>query len=207
MPEAFWSIPRLWPDATVAILGAGPSLDLGQVRACVRAGWKLIACNLSYELIPEDYRAGNWLHSCDMQPWCWYLGMKAFLGIKTTLSPEVSAQGWGVHLLRDAGLEGLCAEPDGVTTGHNTGYQAINIAAHAGASRIVLLGMDMRDGRHWHHDHPDGMPIETRDWKAQLPCFATLVEPLAALGIEALNATPGSAIDVFPRVELASLLP
>jgi hypothetical protein len=204
MSGVFWSIPRLWSGATVAILGAGPSLDPDQVSACASAGWKIIACNLSYKLIPEDYRPGSWLHGCDIQPWCWYVDMKAFPGIKTTLAPEISTQGWGIKLLRDAGTSGFCAEPDSVTTGNCSGYQAIHIAAHAGASRVILLGMDMTPG-HWHPPHPDGM--SEHGWGDQLPLFQTLVEPLAERGIDVLNATPGSAIDAFPRVDLASLLP
>lgn len=202
---SFWSIPRIWPGETVAILGAGPSLDVQQVRACVRAGWKLIACNRSWELIPEWLRAGSWCHGCDLTFWAWYLFAREFPGIKTTLSPEVSAQGWGVHLLRDAGPDGFCDDPSAVTTGWNSGFQAIHIAAHTGASRVILLGLDMRPGSaHWHGPHPDGLPPQ--DWAAQVPLFHTLVEPLEARGVDVLNATPGSAIDAFPMVDLSDLI-
>lgn len=201
---SYWSIPRCWPGATVAVLGAGPSITRAQVDQCIEADTKLIAVNRSYELIPEDARAAAILHSCDSTFWSWYPDAREFSGIKTTLSAEIAAQGWGVHLLRDAGPEGFVDDPSAVTTGWNGGFQAICIAAKAGARRIVLLGFDMNDGGHWHQSHPDG-GLE-RDWKAQLPCFSTLVEPLKARSVDVVNATPGSALKAFRAATLASLL-
>ena len=39
-----------------------------------------------------------------------------------------------------------------------------------------------------------------------LQCFGTIAAPLAAAGVEVLNATPDSALDVFPLVPLATAL-
>ena len=110
--------------------------------------------------------------------------------------------------VKNTGRDGLETKPTGIRTGRNSGYQAINLAVHLGAKRIVLLGYDMRfQGKksHWHGGHP----VEIRDTvfeNSMLPCFPSLVKPLAKLGVEVLNATPGSALTVFPMVELENVI-
>ena len=53
---------------------------------------------------------------------------------------------------------GLSLDPDKLVTGHNSGFQALNLAVLAGARRILLLGYDGKagqDGRtHWSGGHP-----------------------------------------------------
>ena len=109
-----------------------------------------------------------------------------------------------IRCLRNTGRDGLETTSDGVRTGRNGGYQAINLAVHLGVRRIILLGYDMRhiDGRsHWHGGHP--MPSKESTYRnAMLPCFATLVAPLAERGIEVVNCTPGSALTAFPIMSL-----
>lgn len=41
----------------------------------------------------------------------------------------------------------------------NSGQRAIQLAAHFGAERIILLGYDcsLENGTHWHGNHPDGL--------------------------------------------------
>jgi hypothetical protein len=52
----------------------------------------------------------------------------------------------------------LCRDRNGLATGHELGYQAVNLAYLLGAERVVLLGYSMKplpDGRmHWFGDHP-----------------------------------------------------
>jgi hypothetical protein len=78
---------------------------------------------------------------------------------------------------------------------------------HLGARRIVLLGYDMKpvNGQdHWFGPQPYvHAPIP---YAAFHECFATIVEPLAALGVEVVNASPGSVLTVFPRMSLAQAL-
>jgi hypothetical protein len=67
-----------------------------------------------------------------------------------------------------------------------------------GAKHIILLGFDMRrvDGqKNWHDDH-----IEKRHnpFHRHLRSFPAIARDARNLGIEILNATPGSAIREFP---------
>ncbi len=207
MPESsFWSVPRLWDGATIVCLGGGPSLTRAQVDCC-RGRARVIAINDSYRLAPW----AEVLYFCDRRWFEWHEAQaefRAFKGIKVTLDEQVLKAHPEIRGVKNTGRDGLESETNGVRTGRNSGYQAINLAVHLGARRIVLLGYDMRivGGRtHWHRGHP----VEIRQTvfaHSMLPCFPSLVEPLRQRGVAVLNATPGSALTVFPMVALEQAL-
>ncbi|MFQ5954709.1 MAG: hypothetical protein ACE5JZ_06580 [Kiloniellales bacterium] len=178
--------------------------------AC-RSRARVIAINDAYLLAPW----ADVLYFCDCRWFEWHAErpeFQAFKGLKVTLDEEVPKRHPDIKGVRNTGRDGLEMAPTGIRTGRNGGYQAINLAVHLGAARIVLLGYDMKpaaDGRtHWHGGHP--VPLkETVFQRAMLPCFATLVRPLQELGVEVINATPDSALTTFPkrRLEDALLIP
>jgi hypothetical protein len=113
-----------------------------------------------------------------------------------------------IYTLHNHGAAGLCEKTNGLMTGQNSGFQAINLAVLAGAKRIALLGYDMKatGGKaHWFGDHP----IQTAPsvFSAMINNFPSLVKPLGTLGVEVLNCTPGSALECFPKRALESVLP
>ena len=202
-----WSAPRLWPGATVACLGGGPSLTHAQVAA-LKGRVRVIAINDAWQVAPW----AEVLYACDWRWWLKHNGVPAFTGLKVALSnarahldayPEI-------HLLENTGTEGLEFEPTGLRTGRNGGYQAINLAVHLGAKRILLLGYDMKaaaDGRtHWFGDHADWPTRPSVFAQAMLPHFPGLAAALEVLGVEVVNCTPDSALDTFPRVPLEDAL-
>lgn len=217
----FWKVPPLWRDETCFIVAGGPSLKGMDLK--VLAGRRVIAINDAYRLCPF----AEILYFCDAKWWDWHKdkpAFQAFAGRLVKLEPELKGGGEKrpVFMLKDYTAErrrggmtdtqatgGLEVKRNGVRTGRNSGYQCINLAIHLGATRIVLLGYDMRggtDGRtHWFGDHPVPTKVHTFA-PVMLPHFATLVEPLAERGVEVLNATLGSAIECFPKVKLADLL-
>lgn len=110
-------------------------------------------------------------------------------------------------MLRHSGRDGISSDPGVLRTGTNSGHMAIGIAALAGATRIVLLGYDAKAAedrrKHWFGDHPDKTgPM----FGEMVRCMRTAAPALAELGIEVLNATPGSAVDCFPSVSLEAAL-
>lgn len=110
-------------------------------------------------------------------------------------------------MLRNGGREGISESPAELRTGGHSGHMALNIAVLAGASPHVLLGFDAREGvnrkKHWFGDHPDKTAPAYRDMVLTMRTAATA---LAARGIEVLNASPGSAIDCFPRMTIEEAL-
>jgi hypothetical protein len=208
-------VERLWPDSTIVCIGSGPSLTPEDVNACgearsigprgidARPGerWHrvcVIAINNAWQLAPW----AQVLYACDAKWYGWNSGVPTFRGLKYSIDPQ-SAKWPGVQVLQNTGPLGLELEPTGLRTGKNSGFQAINLAVHLGASRILLLGYDMSpapDGRdHWHGSHPDG---QIPPFAAMLATFPSLVAPLAALNIQVVNCSRRTALDVFPKARL-----
>lgn len=191
-------VPRLWPGGTVACLGGGPSLTQADVDY-VRDRAHVIAVNDSYRLAPW----ADVLYACDSKWWFWNWakGAKDFAGLKFALDPGARRYP-GVQVLRNTGDKGLELDPTGLRAGRNSGYQAINLAVHFGARRVILLGYDMRGG-HWHSGHPDG---SAPPFSICLARFETLAGPLMKAGVEVVNCSPRTALKTFPCVALREAL-
>lgn len=195
------TVPSLWPGSTVVCLASGPSLCQKDVDAC-QDGVKVIA-------IKDTIRMAPWapvLYACDAKWWRAHPETKAYPGLKYGL--EVQADRPDVQILRNTGDTGLELQPDGLKNGRNSGYQAINLAVHLGASRIVLLGYDMAPGADGKHHYFGWHPYSTTPppYKLFLERFETLPEGLRRAGVQVLNATKGSALPYFPIVSLDQAL-
>jgi hypothetical protein len=205
MHETFWTVPREWPGSTVFILGGGPSL-LGFDAEILRGAGRVIAINNAYQLAPW----ADVLYYAD-RSW-WHAHREAVLKVfKDKYRVSIGTSEDGTKRLRTTGPGGLEKDPSALKHGSNSGYQAIGLAYHLGAARIVLLGYDMHvEGArtHWHTGHPNWTPAaqEKALKEVFLPRFASLVDPLKAEGIEVLNATPGSSLTCFPMAALSEVL-
>lgn len=180
-------------------LGTGASLTPADVEVC-RGHARVIAINNAYTICP----LADAMYAGDQKFWRWVQGAPDFAGLKYTVEPQKPR--WpGLEVLRhDGGRDapGLCLDPDGLRTGYNSGYQAINLAVHFGAARIILLGYDMH-GAHFFGHHPDNT---APPFALCLEHFETLVAPLAALGVSIVNCTPHSALRCFPMAPLVDVL-
>lgn len=209
MKVKFWEIPRDWPGATVVVLGGGASLTSSQVetvQAAHAAGdCKAIAINDAYRVAPW----ADLLYFCDNKWWEWH--REALKGwAKPIVRLESVGHDFGdprIKVLKNYGEGGLVDVRDGVMHGANSGYQATHLAIHRGATRIVLLGIDMhcreRERPHWFGHHPDRV---VPDYARQRALFATIKAPAERLGVEIVNCTPGTALDCFRRADLAETL-
>lgn len=207
--ERVWpSVPELCPGGTVACLATGPSLtraDVDSLRGRVDA---VVVVNNAYQLAPwadvlyaADVKWWTWAHDITRHPtFPQFRGLKFALQDKTENFP-------GVRQLEITGETGLELARTGLRRGGHSGYQAINVAAHLGAIRILLLGYDMQAGprgvKHCHPDHPDGSKPNFQAW---LPAYRTLVEPLKARGIRVVNCSRRTAIQCFEQQPLAEAL-
>lgn len=207
MREDFWRVPRLWPDRTVYIIGGGPSLRSVNVEEL--RGERVIAVNNAYKL-------GNWidvLYYGDCRWLAWHKDqVRAFAGLKITSCDQHDSnlgRALNIKVVRKRNSPiGIQRDPGMLGWNRSSGACAINLAVHLGARRIVLLGYDMRkiDGAsNWHADHPNA---EAHDPYAKfLEPFPAIARDLAALGIDCINATPGSALTVFPIVHPEFVMP
>ncbi len=193
------TIPRIWEDEDVFIIGGGPSLaemNLDPIHdRCV------IGVNQAFEL-------GSWidiLFFVDQRFLDWnreaireFPNMKlAALGSKRSDS--------GVKLIeRSRKQTGISEKADSICYNSNGGAAAINLAVHLGAKRIFLLGFDMKttSGKHNWHDKHQVKPKDDIYSTRFLVAFTDIRKDAEKLGIEIINLTPGSALDDFPKGSL-----
>lgn len=192
-------VPKLWPGETVVCMATGPSLTPDDA-ASVRGTARVIVVNDAYRLAPW----ADCLYAADGKWWRWHHGVPDFAGMKYSIRQQASqdAHKRGVVVLQNAGKRGLSLDPSSLSTGHNSGYQAINLAVHFGARRVLLLGYDMR-GSHFFGAHPDNTKPP---FALAIPAFSSLVAPLKAIGVDVINCTPNSALKCFPTVRLRDAL-
>lgn len=194
----------MWEGETVAVLASGESMS-AVVAEFVRWRCRTIAINNTWQLAPW----ADMLYAADASWWDKYHPYtRDFKGLKVSASAECGRYPDVLKLeYSDApGGDGFDPDPAFVRKGGNGGFQAIHIAAHAGANRILLCGFDMRGG-HWHgrhtyplREHGEGIFIE---WIRRMN---SIVQPLAERGIEVINCTPGSALKCWPVMLLEDAL-
>jgi hypothetical protein len=209
----FSTIAPVWRGRTVVLLGGGPSLGAAEFervgRARRRDDCRVVAINNAYARCPD----ADVLYFADSRWWEWHrerAGFREFRGQRCSIEGTGSTvDSPDVHILRNAGTGdeapgGLSTRPDALTTGANSGYQAIGFAIAAGASRIILLGYDMQytGGRsHWH----DGHPIKSNEGTYK-SVFRSTFDKLKT-DVPIINASASTALTCFPRATIESLLP
>ena len=189
----------MWPGETFVVVAGGPTAAEAPLPS-LRDRCRVIAVKDAIRLVPW----ADVLYACDAKWWRHHDGA-GYQGPRFSVDP--AAARWAT-VLRNTGILGLETDPSGLRTGKNSGYQAINLAVHLGAAKVVLVGFDMKpDARgrhHWFGSHP--YPTLDPPHAALREYFHTICQPLKDLGVEAVNATPGSALDCFPRVPLDEAL-
>ena len=200
------SVPRLWPGETVAILGAGPSLMPEDVDYC-RGKVRVIAVNFAYLLAPW----ADVLYSGDSHWWRKLYGHPPFAGpmYGIQLAPKMPAE---VQILQRSLKTGLDRDPRCLCIGGPpgmacSGYQAINLAVHLGAARILLLGYDLQAGKNRRKNF-DGAPRVSMSspYPEFRKAFPALVHPLRAAGVTVVNCSRETALGTFPRMPLRDAL-
>ena len=95
---------------------------------------------------------------------------------------------------------GMAMSGEMIHRGHNSGFQAVNLAVLWGASRIALFGFDMH-GDHFFGRHP--APLRnTHDYAPFIAAFEEAAPQLEAAGVEVVNASPVSLLRCFRTVTL-----
>ena len=241
-----WEAPKMWAGETVVCIGGGPSLTDEQVEI-VKDNARVIAINDGYIKAPW----ADVLYGSDAKWWRWHDGCIFFDGLKVAMVGNEDGQGYqngwqdvlypDIKPMASSGIDGLEVKDSRfLKTGSNSGYQAINLAVHFGAKRIILLGYDMQSVvvkvaggvkekilkaikdesdviksaimasvnavrvDHWFGAHPDN--ITSHPFDKMLAAFESLKSVKSLYGVEIINCTPGSALEVFPKKDLEEVL-
>lgn len=201
-------VPRIFEGETIACLATGPSLTAEDVNYC-RGRARVIAINDAHRLAPW----ADVLYSSDRRWWPHYKGVPGFTGMKYGIGSGLKKRNPfrdlpEIRVLDNTGYTGLELNPGGLRNGKNSGYAAVNLAVHLGATRILLLGYNMsaERGSHFFGDHPPGLTQPSGLYPGFRRNFESLVEPLKALGVEVFNCTEHSSLSAFPMRALHDVL-
>jgi hypothetical protein len=150
------------------------------------------------------------MYACDLHWWDVYAGeLKRDFAGELWTQDEKAAKKYGLHRMPGVSQVGLGREM--IHFGNNSGYQAINLAYLFGATRIILLGFDMKVeagkihffGQHPYHGKnqgPDNGVMER--WRRN---FVQLAQDLVDEGVEVINATRSTALKTFSIKTLEEL--
>lgn len=184
-----------WKGKTAVVLASGPSLTIEDVELIHETGWPTLVTNTTFLLAPW----ADVLFFHDLPWWNKYKSevIRIFKGEIVTQSPVVEHNA-------------LCVRKTDFNVFGNSGGAAINFAIHAGASRVICLGLDCKadkDGnRHWHGAHPPGLgnALSLPKW---LPFFEELEEHSKQHNVKIINASRDTALECFTRMQLEDCLP
>lgn len=97
----------------------------------------------------------------------------------------------------------LSRDQSAVSSGWNSAFQALNLAVLQGASRILLLGLDLRDdhGAHFFGDHPPGLQKRS-PYATFIKAFMSAAPVLAEMGVEVINCSQTSALHCYPKMSV-----
>lgn len=195
-----------WQGEAVAIAASGPSQNEADLTF-LRGRARLVVIN-------ETWRLASWadaLYACDGR-WHRIRGPSAeeFGGLRVqghVAEREELHPGclWGGVIPR---CNDMILDKDGIGSGGNSGFQALNLVAKARPRLIILLGYDMGWDvqSHWHADHGSGLSNPPQNFLAS--CARILDRAalqLHASGIRVVNASRRSALKRFPMVALDQL--
>lgn len=175
---------------TFAILATGPSLTVEQVEI-VRGRCGVIAVSDAYRLAPW----ADALASQDKAWWKHHPEALEFEGRKFIGVPPDLIKG-----VEQADTTGL------ISSGTNSGLMACHVAVTKfGATRLLLLGLDMHaeNGAHFFGPHPAPLKNTRSDR------FLVMRQQFADWphkGVEVINCTPDSALTCFPVARLEDVL-
>jgi len=228
-----WRAPILWDNGECFIIGGGPSMprqfgipekviDLvqsGASRPSIYSPYLEPIHDRHVIGVNNAYQIGTWLDVLFFGDCAWYLPhrnrLSAWPKIKVTCCPRWKGknkkESEGIHYIaKDSNRrEGLTSDPTKVSWNSNSGAASINLAYHFGARRIILLGFDMNvsdTATHWHTGHGNKPAVIKKSFDRHMGKFPKVAEDAKALGIEILNASPTSTLDMFPRVNLKDVL-
>lgn len=189
-----------WSGKAVVIVASGESakeVDLNLARGRC----PVVVVNNGFRLAPW----ADALYAADLKWWEVYRDAVEFPGIKIAASAD-AAKKFGLRQIEFCDAAGSeeasvlsLAEKGKVARGGNSGFQAVNIAAQAGASKVILVGFDFC-GSHWHGDHEGNLrnprQFAMDRWAKTLDAQADILE---AAGIDVINCSPDSRLTAYRK--------
>lgn len=192
-----------WKDQRCFIIGGGESLkefDFSKLKnelvIGVNRAYEMMDCTINYAMDNNLYR---WITGGK-------LGQEAknkfedFKGIPVWLDSAGYDYPKGIFILNKSdGHKNSYAMKDGLKSGTNAGFGALNLAVCLGANPIYLLGFDMKgkegEAGWWHNGYPERQSDKV--YKAFNNDFKRTASELKEKGFRVINLNPESELKCF----------
>lgn len=209
-----------WKGKTCFLIGGGPSIkgfDFNLIKNELTIGVNKafteypVTVNYAMDMRLYDIvSCGNVKDKKIHQQWLEYKGIKVFAQRSKKYKFDESV--YVVNSLRRKALSFNLDE--GIWEGNNSGFGALMLAIGLGATRIGLLGYDLKVRKthknietHWHGgyglDRADTFQSKLDKFRG---CFTDFAPIIKQQGIEVVNLNPDSALDCFPKKEFKMFL-
>ncbi len=209
LPGMAQSIPTRYPGKTAVLIGTGPSLTVKQINVARHAHDKGDVVVMG---VNDSHRYCEFLDVL-------YVADRVWIDHHRSATRDIRPEKWTHH---DPTMDGDYEDWNRITTnegegfstdrtflirGGHSGYQLANLAYLMGCTTLILIGYDSHSGGEHHFGpHPiPAMQIKT-NYARFTENWTAVAEQLPELGLNIVNATPGSAIYQFPRGDLGELL-
>ena len=164
-----WNVPRIWNGGECWILGGGPSLPrqfdvpdevikkvLSKELPLSTYSPYMAAIHKKHVIgVNVMYKIGDWVDLVFWGDKRWFLtnraGLAEFKGLKVTChpyfnTPQFKAENVKLVPKDNNKPQGISDKQNSASWNSNSGSAAISVAANMGATKIVLLGFDMKLG-------------------------------------------------------------
>lgn len=222
-------IEPIFDGETAVLIATGPSLTDEQLNFVRASNAKVFTINNVYQRYPETD-----VHlSCDFPWWCHYfptdVRLQELKAPRYTWHPVIAKE-YGIDYIKGVDKPGLSTDRSVIHINHGSGPMAINLAAHYGISKLILIGHDMKFAPDYkpHQQDPgsvsrhyfDEYPKHLQHWpsvkvgKSAPGVLDGLIERYDQMtyqlenvfGMDVVNCTPGSALTTFRKGDLATEL-
>ncbi len=207
--NGYWKPDDRWKGRDVFVIGGGPSLTESDVK-CLR-DQTVLGCNEAFtfgaRLVPNLFFSDS----------RWYFRRLEDLKCYSEWGGEMftheeplrlSGHTW-INVLRR--VEGL--SKDAILFGGNSGTGAVNLALMLGATNVYLLGFDCKQGENkqnnWHNNYAGfNRATYTPPFYNFIRGMEQVAKQLPSVfpGCNVINLTPDSALNMFPKQTLDSVL-
>jgi len=188
-----WSVPNTYAGRTIVILGGGPGIPDKSIIDRLPQPIMVLKHAVSLRSDADIFFwAGRQWHE-QFAPLI--ASFRGKYSIRRGQAPELNPICTQVSRMKYA--DPYFSLDPRLVGGYCVGGSAINIAAHFGAKRILLLGYNMAGG-HWFPNHPTPVPSSNAHARHRAG-IESMVPALRELGIEVINCTPKSALTCFPK--------
>lgn len=181
------------------MLGTGPTLKQFDVGPFIGRAF-IIAINDAYRACPR----ADMFYACDFDWWVFHgINLRDLPGEKVTLRHDdltpVNVLAREVKAIKGE-RRGFSLEPNKIYMGHNSGFQALQLAAHI-SNRVFMAGFDMgATGKtHFFGDHPAPIAVGS-DYEAFVEDFRSQQATISTVAKVSLITSPSALDGVFETI-------